>query len=199
MPSENFVPNNVWGSAVPEDSEQEITTPSGQTCRAKKLTIPSMMEMGILAEGDAITALVSKHIRKVKGGKGVPDGTTVIDEAAILGDPKALQSIIGLTDKVIPHVVTSPRVVLHYSETTVGKTKVTKKLDDDERALILAEYPGTVFTDQIDLEDKMFIFDWAAGGLKAMSSFRNGPASDVGSVVDVPGAKNKAKRAPRGN
>lgn len=197
MPSD-FIPNNVWGSAVPEDTEQEITTPSGQTCRAKKMTIPSMIEMGILAEGDAITAIVSKHIRKVKGGNGKADGIEV-DETAILSDPAALKSIIGLTDKVMPHVVVSPRVALHYSETTVGKTTVTKRLTDDERALILADHPGTVFTDQIDLEDKMFLFDWAAGGIKAMTSFREGPASDVGSVVNRKGSKKQTKRRPRDN
>jgi hypothetical protein len=194
MPSD-FTPNNVWGQALPEGTEQEITTPTGQTCRAKKMTIESMIEMGLLVEADAITALVSKHIRKVKGAKGKPDGQ-VLDEKAVLGDPAALQSIIGLTDRVLPYVVVSPPVTLHYTTQTVGKTTVTKKLTDEQREEILSEVPGTVFTDQIGLEDKMFLFDWAAGGLQAMTNFRGGPSADVAGVVPLPKPKNKTKRNP---
>lgn len=191
MPSD-FTPNNVWGSASPDGDEKELTTPTGQTCRAKKMTIESMIQTGILAETDAITALVSKHIRKVKGAKGRVDGQ-VLNEAAVLADPTALQAIIGLTDKVLPHIVVSPPVHLHYIEQTVGKTVVRKKLNDDQRAAIMLETPGTVFTDQIGLEDKMFLFDWAAGGLQAMTSFRGGPTPDVGGVVPSKGSKKQAK------
>lgn len=197
MPSD-FVPNTVWGSATPAASEFELTTPSGQTCRARKMTIESMIEVGILADADAITALVSKHVRKVKGGNGKADHTA-LDERAILANPDAIKSIITLTDKVLPHVVISPPVSLHYKETTIGKTTVTKKLTDEERAEIQAAVPGTVFTDQIDLEDKMFLFDWAAGGLQAMTNFRDQPTADVGGVVPSKGSKKQAKRHPRGN
>jgi hypothetical protein len=192
MPSD-FTPNNVWGTSAPSGAEEELTTPTGQTCRAKRMTIESMVETGILAETDAITALVSKHIRKVKGAKGRPDGQE-LNEAAVLADPGALQSIIGLTDKVLPYIVVSPPVSLHYSETKVGQTVVRKKLTEDERQVIARETPGTVFTDQIGLEDKMFLFDWACGGIKAMTNFRGGSTPDVGGVVPGKGSKKQAKR-----
>jgi hypothetical protein len=188
MPSD-FTPNSVWGTATPEGTEEEVTTPSGQTCRAKKMNIESMIEMGLLAETDAITALVSKHIRKVKGGKGKPDGQEM-NEAAVLADPAALKSIIGLTDKVLPHVVVSPVVRLHYTVQTVGKTAVTKKIAVEDRE------SGVIYTDQIGLEDKMFLFDWAAGGLQAMTNFRAGSTPDVGGVVARKGPKKSAKRNP---
>lgn len=192
MPSD-FTPNNVWGNATPSVAEHELTTPSGQTCRARKMTVESMIETGLLADADSITALVSKHVRKVKGGNGRADGTQV-DERAMLADPSAIKAIITLTDKVLPHVVVSPRVVLHYKETTVGKTTVSKALTPEERDEILQAAPGTVFTDQIDLEDKMFLFDWAAGGLQAMTNFRGGSTPDVGGVVPRKRSKGKAKR-----
>lgn len=197
MPSD-FTPNNVWGAATPSGTEEELTTPSGQTCRARKMTIESMIEMGLLAETDSITALVSKHVRKVKGAKGKPDGTE-FNEQSLLTDPTAIQSIIGLCDKVMPHVLVSPPVALHYKSTTVGKTTVTKKLTEADRDELRAETPGLVFTDQIDLTDKMFLFDWSAGGLQAMSNFRIGPTADVGSVVHGKGPKKSTKRAPRDN
>lgn len=194
MPSD-FTPNTVWGGTPSQSSEFELTTPTGQTCRARKMTIESMIELGILADADAITALVSKHVRKVKGANGKADGTAV-DERAMLADPAAIKSIIGLTDKVLPHVVISPPVVLHFKEETVGKTTVTKALTNDEREELIAAQPGTVFTDQIGLEDKMFLFDWSAGGLQAMTNFRAGSTPDVGGVVPRKGSKKQTKRNP---
>lgn len=189
MPSD-FTPNNVWGSSS-ANGEEELILPSGQTCRAIKISVESMIQTGILADADVLTALVSKHIRKVKGGNGKADGQT-LDEKGMLSDPKALQSIIGLTDKLMPHILISPSVQLHYTETTVGKTTVTKRIPEDERN------PATIYTDMIGLEDKMFLFDWAAGGLQAMTNFRPGPTTDVGGVVPRKGPGKSAKRRPGG-
>lgn len=196
MPSENFTPNNVWGSTAPEGSEEELTLPSGQTCRAKKVTVTSMIEAGILNNADSLTAMVDQYTRKVKGGKGVADGTPIVDNK-ILGDSKALKMMIEMADRSLPEIVISPPVHLHFSEQVIGKTTVTKKLNDDQRAVIRAATPGVIFTDQIDLEDKMELFEWGVGGLKAFSSFREGPTTDVGDVVPVVGPAKPTKRRSR--
>lgn len=195
MPSDNFTPNNVWGSTAPEGSEEELTLPSGQTCRARKVTVTSMIEAGILNNADSLTAMVDQYTRTVKGGK-VADGTTVVDNK-ILGDSKALKMMIEMADRSLPAIVVSPPVTLHFSERTVGKTTVTKKLTEDERDELRAVTPGLIFTDQIDLEDKMELFEWGVGGLKAFSSFRQGPTTDVGDVVPVLGSAPKTKRRSR--
>lgn len=195
MPSDNFTPNNVWGSTAPEGSEEELTLPSGQTCRAKKVTVTSMIEAGILNNADSLTAMVDQYTRTVKGGK-VADGTPVVDNK-ILGDSKALKMMIEMADRSLPAIVVSPPVTLHFSERTVGKTTVTKKLTEEERDKLRAATPGLIFTDQIDLEDKMELFEWGVGGLKAFSSFRQGSTADVGDVVALNGPKAKAKRRPR--
>lgn len=174
MPSSNdFTPNTVWAEAPASGSEEEITTPTGQTCRAKRMSIENMIAAGLLTEADAITAQVSKHMRKVKGGKGKPDGQEM-NLPGLMKDSQAITELITMLDKLMPFVVVSPEVKLHYSETTVGKTKVTKMLEEEERAAIRQENPDKtiVFTDQIGLEDKMFLFDWSAGGLGTMLAFR---------------------------
>jgi hypothetical protein len=178
MPSTpDFKPNNVWADNTPEGAEEEVTVPSGQTCRARKLSIPGMIEMGLLAESDALTAQVTKYMKKVKVGSssgGPPQYTDQLDEQGLMKDPKAVTTLITMMDRAIPFIVMSPIVKLHYSETKVGKTKVTKKLSDEDRAEIRAENPGktVVFTDQLDFGDKMWLFDWAAGGLATMLNFR---------------------------
>jgi hypothetical protein len=165
MPSPDFTPNNVWASTAPTGKEEEVTTPNGQTCRAKRMSIDSMIAEGLLAEADAITAQVTKHMRKIRGAKGKPDSDTV-NVPSLMKDPKAVTELITMLDRLIPHIVVSPVVRLHYTETLVGKTKVTKMIAIEDRE------EGIVYTDQLGLEDKMFLFDWAAGGLNTMLAFR---------------------------
>jgi hypothetical protein len=171
MPSQNFTPNNVWASSTPADEVEELTLESGQTCLAKKLSIDGMIAAGLLAEMDALTASVNKYTRKVKGGNKKADGVE-IDQSLLMKDPSGIQSMIKLMDKALPHIVMSPRMVLHFTEETVGKTPVTKKLTPEDRAAILEKYPDTVFTDQVDFSDKAELFNWSAGGLSAMLQFR---------------------------
>lgn len=165
MPSTHFTPNNTWASNPATGVEEEVTTPSGQTCRAKRMSIESMISAGLLAEADALTATITKHTRKVRGAKGKPDGEEV-NTASLLKDPNAITDLITMVDKIVPHIVVSPSVQLHYTETTVGKTKVTKIIPAENRK------NGIIYTDQIGLEDKMWLFDWASGGLNTMLAFR---------------------------
>jgi hypothetical protein len=178
MPSVNdFTPNTVWGDSTPVGAPIELTTPLGQTLLAKKVSIEGLLEMGILTMADSLTPLMEQHTKKrMKNGPSGP-ATAEVDTNALMGDPNAMKSVMTLVDKIMPIVVVSPSVALHYEEVTVGKTTVTRMIPQDKRQ------PGMVYTDQIDFMDKMFIFEWAVGGLQAMLSFRQGSPTDVGSVV----------------
>jgi len=198
MPPTNFIPNDVWGSTTPAGSSEELTLPSGQTCLARKMGMEGLLESGILAEADSLTGLVNeKHIRKVRGAKGVADHDEV-DGAALMKDPGAFKAIITVADRALPTILVSPKVTLHYTEQTVGKTTVTKALTDKQREKIREESDEpVVFTDQIGLEDKMFLFEWAIGSLGDLASFRRGSSNDVGGVDDGAVVPRKAKRRPR--
>lgn len=185
-PVNDFTPNSVWASSAPAGISEELTLPSGQTCLATRLGIEGLLSAGILTEADSLTATVTAHTRKVKGGKG-PDHTK-LDEQSLLRDPTALKSIIGLADKALPIIVQSPSVMLHYVTDPDGSTRM---LTAEERK------PGQVYTDMVELGDKMFLFDWAVGGLVAMTNFRQDSGSDVGGVVNQPVNALSAKRPPR--
>jgi hypothetical protein len=199
MPSSDFTPNNVWGTAEPVGAAHELTLPSGQTCQARKIGMEGLLEMGILDQADSLTAIAEKYTSSKKVGG--PDGPTVAEtnDAALLADPAALKAVIGLADRAMPVIVVSPPVALHYSERVVGKTKVTKLLTEDDRVKIREErnQPGLIFTDQIDFADKMHLFDWASGGLKGLTSFRGESTADVGVVGAKPSRPKPTKRASR--
>jgi hypothetical protein len=135
------------------------------------MSIEAMIESGMLADVDTLTSQVTKYTKKVKnktGGKSTAPAITSADEldpSSLLKDPKGIQLMIGLMDQVIPAIVVSPEVTLHFTKVTVGKTTVTKKIALEDRE------PGKVYTDQVGFEDKVFLFDWAAGGLGSMMKF----------------------------
>lgn len=191
MPSTEFTPNNVWASTPAESIGEELTLPSGQTCLAKRIGMEGLIEMGILEQVDSLTAMVEQHTRTIK--KNGPQGPahTEVDEKAMMADPGALKSVIGLADRAMPVIVISPVVKLHFTEETVGKTKVTKMIPAADRV------EGVVYTDQINLEDKMFLFEWSSGGLKSFLGPSGEPPANVGTVGPVPKAKKPTKRTSR--
>lgn len=194
-PTDNFTPNSVWADTTPAGITEELTLPSGQTCAAVRMGMQGLLEAGILTEADSLTATVSAHTRKVKGAKGRPDGVE-LDEASMLRDPDALKGLITMADKALPHIVQSPRVVLHYK---LQKDGSTKSLTPLERARIKQESdsPLVVFTDQIGLDDKLFLFDWSVGGVAKATPFREESDSDVGGVVAQSSVPVPTKRAAR--
>lgn len=199
MPSQEFTPNTVWGSNEPVAGHHELTLPSGQTCRAKKIGMEGLLEMGILDQADSLTAMAERFTKtEQKSGPNGP-ATAKVDEGAILADPGALKAIISLVDRALPIIVLSPPVALHYKEQVVGKTKVTKMLDDRERAEMreARNQLDLVFTDQVGFEDKMFLFDWAAGGLSSLVPFRRESSANVLGVDDVPRLSRPTKRPSR--
>lgn len=169
-----FTPNNVWGSKTAEATE-EITVPSGQTCRVRRIGMEGLMEAGILGEADTLTGIVdSKHIRRVRGANGKADMDEV-DPMSIMKDPKALKAILTLADKALPHVVVEPRVLLHFdAETGVS-------IPEDQRV------EGAIYTDMVGFEDKMFLLDYSVGGTRDVATFRQGSAAGVAGVADGEG------------
>ena len=178
--------NNVWASTTPTGETEELTTPTGQTCTAIKLGIENMIELGILTQADTLSATMEKHIRKVRGAKGKPDGVEV-DEASLMADPTALRTLVTLADKALPHIVQDPVVKLHYEV----KDGVQRRIPIEERD------PESVYTDQVGFEDKMFLFDWAVGSLAKMDAFRDEPAGGVAHVGDGGSVPRPAKRTTR--
>lgn len=187
MPSDNFVPNNVWASNTPTTTGEELTTPTGQTCLARKFSVPDLIKAGIFTQADSLTPLVQQ----------AATGKTDIDMSVMLSDPNALDAIMRVADKAVPHIVLSPKVVLHFKDVTVGKTTVTQDLTEEERAAIIEAHPGAVFTDQIDFEDRMWLFEWATGNMGKMQSFRNRSATGVAGVAHGPKHGGKTKRSAR--
>lgn len=186
MPPTKKNVNNVWANTTPTTGEEEeLTLPSGQTCSARKIGMEGLLQAGLINEADTLSGLVdSKHIRKVKGARGKPDGE-VLNTESLVKDPKGMATLIEMTDKAIPLIVVSPVV----------------KLNKDENGRVIplsGREPGVVYTDQIGMIDKFELFAWAVGDMTHLNTFRRGAAaSSVAAVGDGKGVPGKTKRTPR--
>lgn len=175
MPPTNPI-NNVWASSPSEGSTELLTTPSGQTCQAKRLGMVGIVEAGLLGDADTLTAFVdSKHVKRVRGGKGADRDE--INVASLMKDPDELKKVIMLVDRATPHIVMDPVVRLHFTDEKDGSTL---RIPDADREA------GVVYTDQIGFEDKMYLFNWAVGGTADVERFRSESSDAVAGVGDVP-------------
>lgn len=187
--NEQFEVNSVWATNTPQGQTENITVPSGQTCRAKRLGMEGLMAAGILGEADSLTEYVGrKHMKQIRGANGTPDGEE-LNLKSIMGDPKALQALVMMTDRAMPLIVMEPPVLLHFTEDAKG---VTTRIPEDQREA------GKVYTDQLGLEDKMFLYQYAVGGTRDIERFRSESKTAVGDVADGANVSRPAKRPARG-
>jgi hypothetical protein len=105
-----------------------------------------------------------------------------------------LPALLTLADKAIPSIVVQPPVRLHHTNTGDKSQRV---LTETERANIRKAEPDVVFTDQIELLDKMELFSWAVGDLGSLPAFRETASGAVDSVESKPSVSRPAKRAAR--
>jgi len=164
--SEKYAPT-AWGGEKYED----VITPSGQTCQCRRPGMQGLISNGILDKTDLLTAMVNDdHISRVKKG-----GKAKVDDIAT--DPAKMLEALDSIDKVVQYVVVQPALALPVVTETVDGEEVERRLTDDERE------DGVVYTDYIDLEDKMFLFNYAVGGTRDVERFRQESAQLVGGVA----------------
>lgn len=137
----------VWGRTGGTDYTEELTCPSGETCLVRRPGVQGLIAAGVLHNIDSLTGLVdSKHVRRVEGKEE-------IDTGSLLKDEGTLTNLFDTVDRVVSHVVVEPSVKRTPNDPTNRKA-------------------GQIYCDMIDLEDKMFIFQFAVGGTRDLERFR---------------------------
>lgn len=178
--------NNIWGSQPAEGETELITLPSGQVARAMRIGLQTLVAEGLLGETDSLSSYVGEqHIRRVRNNKGKLVNKEEISASSIASDPEALKRVLLLVDRALPHIVVEPRVLSHVEDLPDGGTK---RIDSADRVA------GAVYTDQVGLEDKMFLFQFAMGGVRDLERFRE--ESD-NAVADIHPRKNVARPTKR--
>jgi hypothetical protein len=165
----------VWGQ--PQFVDLEV--PSGQLCQARLPGVQQLIAAGVIDSADTLTSLVDqKHIKRVQGKTSGKAPAKEIDTESLMKDPENLRKMFSLIDQVVCHMVVQPSVITCLR--TVEKEDGTT---EDEVIPIPERVEGQVYSDMIDMLDKMFIFQYAVGGGTDLESFREQFGEAMGSVA----------------
>lgn len=146
-PQDKYAPT-TWlsqGLGVLEDLE----LPTGQLVLVRRPGVEGLMKAGVIKNLDSLTSIVAKHIQTVEGKNGPQQELNISD----LMEDQKLDEIVHVIDKVLCYCVVKPQVVPTPNDVTL-------------------KVPGVVYTNMIDLLDKMFVFNYVVGGTRDLESFR---------------------------
>lgn len=158
-----------WQSKKQPDDTIELDLPSGNTCLARRIAPETFLDSGMIP--DPIMPLMQKSIHLKKGLP--PQEMKKLEQ-----DPKKLVAAIQMFDRVLVYAVVEPRVelppacecgkreadVIHLDSDTDGFHAYRQSEERKEDAL---------YADVVDLEDKMYIFQWCLGGASDIAQFRD--------------------------
>lgn len=144
-----------WGS---DSGLTDLEVPSGQLVLARRPNMTMLIKTGILNDIDSLSTLVSnEHLAE---GEKVDNQQEIMK---MLSDPKKAENLFHTIDKVTCFVVVKPEIKMPPND-------VTRRKD------------GVIYADTIDLEDKMFLFNYAVGGTKDVETFRQESDEFMGSM-----------------
>lgn len=148
---------------------EEVKLPSGEVALLKRPGPAAFLTEGLLP--DSLTPIVMKAVNT---GRGLPPEK--VSEWA--QDPQKIGEMIGAMDKMLLIAVVQPPVMYHKRDVVDDEGKKTGEEDIpyDERD------ENYIYTDEVDFEDKSFIFNFAVGGTRDLERFREEQRSGVGDV-----------------
>lgn len=166
-PSSKYSPTK-WGGGMEGADENgffDLVTPSGQLCQARRPGTEGLLREGILHELDYFTALATKKMPTDRKPKGTPPADPKIEVKALLKDKSKVENVLHTIDRVVQYCVVQPEIQMAPNDRT-------------------SRQPGVVYTDMIDLEDKIYIFNWAVGGTGSAQRFRGQLDSALGDLEE---------------
>ena len=138
---------------------EDVICPSGQRCLARRPGLQGLIAAGVIDKVDSLSAIVDqKHIKRMAGKQ-----TKDIDARELMKDKESLQKILDLADQILVYVVVKPEILPNPA----------RPEDRDETK---------IYADMVDLQDKMFLLNYAVGGTRDLERFRGELEESLGSL-----------------
>lgn len=171
--------------------EMDLDVPSGNTCYVRRLGLDTFLKRGMIP--DSLTPIVEEAVRK---GKGLPPNI----QRDMLKDEKLVNEMFEMMDTVVCEAVLEPPVHFsrwckHCHENFQTLAEKDAQHNDADHGYESVEIPtddrdeDALYSDDVDFEDRSFIFQFVAGGSRDLQRFRKGTAEAVGGLSsgeDVP-------------
>lgn len=148
-----------------------VVCPSGNSMT---ITTPGMQ--AFISNGVIPNALMGIVQESMKAGKAPTEEAM----GSLLDDPDKLAQILNLADSVVIYCALEPTVLAAPTEMVMNDegnpVRQAVSFDDNRRDAEI------LYVDEIDLSDKMYIFNIAVGGPSDMAPFRQEQEPDMGTV-----------------
>lgn len=164
--SETPTPASQWKKA--SQSGAPLRVPSGNTALVRSVGMQFFLAKGIIP--NSLMPMVMDALNKGKPPQLKSD---------VLNDQEKLKDILKMVDEICIYCVIEPAL--------------TPSWDSDGTEISPADRDADVlYVDEVDLDDKMFIFQYVVGGTKDIETFRKQlesgveslqPREDVGSTT----------------
>lgn len=180
-----------------------VETPTGKWVRFKKPGMTKFLEDGFLP--DNLATLVRKEIEKAKRkpGQSQPSDKDLMAALTKDLDQDGILDMLAAMDRIIVRVMVEPKFLWHRrlvredpdDPTSSVKLdakgrEVTEDIPDEERR------DDVVYTDEMETEDKNFIFQAAVGGSTDLARFRAQSAAVMDSLSAGTNVEEAPERAP---
>lgn len=139
----------------------DLKLPSGKVAQCRRVGIETFLKLGMIP--NSLASVIQRQISKAQKGAQVDDQEFELELMKMLEDPSKLGEIVELADSVTLFCVVQPKL---------------QKAPEDPAD----RQDDKLYVDEVDLEDKMYIFSWAVGGPEDLATFRAELAGDVGDV-----------------
>lgn len=145
-----------------------LPLPSGLIVHAKRVELQTLVVQGNVP--NPLMEVVSEAIAK---GENADIGKMVgVDEGEI--DLDMVRDMFDMVEKVCMESITQPKI---HNTPALGE----ERMDD------------LLYIDEVDSEDKMFIYQWACGGTSDVATFREEARADMATLAEKQGAKAATK------
>jgi len=156
--------------------------PSGLAVTARRVELRAFIKQGDVP--NPLLPLVEDALNK---GKGV-DQSAFIDGDNL--DMNMVNEMYQLVDQIVIACVLNPRVNplpdVYDEEDDILDDPTEDQIED-------AKDDDLLYIDEIDDEDKMFLFQWVTGGTEDVATFRREAEADLASLGQGKGGKKKSK------
>lgn len=163
---------------------EELELPSGNVALVRRPGPETLLRKGVLPD-----AMASKITEMIRSGKGMrPEDAKEMAES-----PEAILDMMDAMDRVMCQVVIQPHVLYHRGVKTENLDRhgrpVYRLPDKGEKAVDIPDDdrdPEALYSDEVDFEDKSFLFNFAVGGTRDIARFRRDSRISLGDVPDEP-------------
>lgn len=165
-----LVPTTAKGWKNKLGQPHPLQLPSGNVCLVTRPGLPQLLAEGILP--DLMSPLAEKAIKAVDKDEAGQEIDNSMRE--LMARPDGMATMFEAMERVAVHVVKEPALLYSQRKKAAGQIDQIQEGYKPEWEVIPKDErdPDVLYTDEVDMNDLMFIFNYVVGGSRDLESFR---------------------------